>query len=136
MKNWYVAAMAGQKEDGTTYTICTQRFYIDKDCIKADLSDVFKNTGFNFKSVQFRAYIAKHSRLMVGKDGARLPMADLIDVQGILMGALTGGFGEGVNTQDVMAYAVHLNNVLAKNALAAYLSEQAKCLGDDGGGDA
>ena len=135
MKHWFVTAMSGTKEDGTTYTMCTQRFYVDDDRTMADLADVFKNAGISTKSIQVRAYIAKNSIVMTGTNGMNLPMADATKVPSIIMGALTAGLGGDVKPTDAMAYGVHFQNVLLKNAVSAYAVERAKCLGEDGGGD-
>ena len=126
MKNWFTTAVLGEKEDGTKYTICTQKFFVDDDRVLTDLSAVFANCGIGLAGAPLRAYIAKNSVSMASDKGVRLPMVPVNQVGQIVMGALAAGYGEKPNIQDAMAYVTHLTNVLAKNAMGAYAAEVAK----------
>ena len=102
------------------------------------LAGLFQNTGIGLDSWPLRVYIAKNSVGMVDDKGVRRPMAPLSQAQQILMGALAAGYGNKPDIQDAMAYLTHLQNVLAKNAMGAYVAEAAKAHiispseGDDG----
>ena len=138
MKHWFLTAVRGEQEDGVQYTVCTQKFFIDEDRILIDLAGLFQNTGVGLDSWPLRVYIAKNSVGMVDDKGVRRPMAPLSQAQQILMGALAAGYVNKPDIQDAMAYLTHLQNVLAKNAMGAYVAEVAKAHiispseGDDG----
>ena len=123
MKHWYTTAVIGEQEDGSRYTVCTQKFFVDDERVLVNLADVFINAGVGVSGTPLRAYIARNSVGMVDDKGVRMPMAPVDQATQIVMGALSTGYGEHVNIQDAMAYMIHLTNVLAKNALAAYLAE-------------
>ena len=137
MKHWFTTAVVGEKEDGTKYTICTQKFFVDDERILADLSAVFKNCGIGLAGTPLRAYIARNSTGMVDEKGMRRPMAPADDVGRIVLGALSAGYGDQPKAEDAMAYVMHLTNHLAKNAMTAYAAEMARVYavppkGDDG----
>lgn len=126
MKHWFLTAVKGEQEDGTQYTVCTQKFFIDEDRVLVDLVGLFQNSGVGLNSGPLRAYIAKNSVGMVDDKGVRLPMAPLTQASQILMKALAAGYGNKPDIQDAMAYLLHMQNVLAQNAMCVYAAEAAK----------
>ena len=136
MRHWFNTIIAGQNEDGSTYTIGTQMFYVDDEQVLIDLRDAFRNAGLSLVTVQTKAYLARNSVIM-RHDGINRPMAKADDTGAILMGFLAAGFGAYANPQDVTAYAMHLKNTLKLNAVGAYMAERRRALGEDGapGGD-
>ena len=134
MKHWFTTAVVGAKEDGSKYTVCTQKFFVDDDRCLVNLAEVFVNSGVGVSGAPLRAYIARNSTGMVDDKGVRMPMAPIGQVSQILLGALSAGYGDNPNIQDAMAYMTHLTNVLAKNAVAAYMAE-APIIPSDAAGD-
>lgn len=126
MKHWFLTAVMGEREDGVPYTVCTQKFFIDDERTLIDLVGLFQNSGVGLNSGPLRAYIAKNSVGMVDDKGVRLPMAPLTQAGQILMRALAAGCGNKPDIQDAMAYLLHMQNVLAQNAMRAYAAEAAK----------
>ncbi len=87
MKHWFTTAVVGEKEDGTKYTICIQKFFVDDERILADLSAVFANCGIGLAGTPLRAYIARNSMIAL----------DVINAMVISLSA-NGGYDAIANT--------------------------------------
>jgi hypothetical protein len=124
VKHWYTTIVSGQ-DDGGNYTVCTQKFFIDEQRLLFDLCGAFLNAGLSL-DVQAKAYIIKHSVPMNDDKGVRLMMAPVKEADQIILGALSAGVGGGANAVTAAGYVMHMTNVLAKNAMGAYMNEWTK----------
>lgn len=136
MKHWYTTITTGQDDSGS-YTVCTQKFFIDQDRFLFDLKGAFLNAGISIDA-QGGVYIIRHSTLMADDKGVRLPMAPVADADRIILGALAAGIGKSANAVNAGAYVMHMMNVLGRNAMAAYMNEWSKAhafVPSEAGGD-